>query len=367
MKTMRIVILSQEPQRAPLCLTVDEDGAAAWRKLHADDATESRQVWTALVVPGIEAAARWLHLPTHNAAQALAAARLQWEDEVALGGDGLHLALGPLVEDGHRLVVAVSRERMQAWLEEAWQHGVEPDLVIPDHLALPEPEDGDVLAAWTPEGVVIVRGRRLAFACENDILPALLGDRPVKNCDPAAAARLMADGLRDPAVNLLQGEFAPRRQAWDGRLVRIAILAGLLLLSPVLLRLGEALDLHFAAGRLRSETLAAAQQAVPAGAGGDAIAALAQRARQLDIASGGGPAGRIAHFYAALESRADIQLESLRLTQDGGLAISLHHPSPAELESLAAALRPVGLSTAVEGTRPDGGRSVSEVRVGDTP
>lgn len=367
MKTMRVVILSQEPQRAPLCLTVNEDGAAAWCKLHAGDALEIGQAWTVLVVPGIEAVVRWQHLPTRNVGQALAAARLQWEDEVALGADGLHLALGALEEDGHRLVVAVSQERMQAWLEEARQHGVEPDLVIPDHLALPEPDDGDVLAAWTQEGGAIVRGRRLAFACENDMLPALLGDRPVKNCDPAGAARLMADSLRDPAVNLLQGEFAPRRQAGDGRLVRIAILAGLLLLSPVLLRLGEALDLHFSAGRLRSETLAAAQQAVSAGAGGDPIAALAQRARQLDLTSSGGPAGRIAHFYAALESRADIQLESLRLTQDGGFAMSLRHSSPAELESLAAALRPVGLSLAVEGTRPDGGRSVSEVRVGGAP
>src|SRR5688572_20361081 len=124
MKTMRIVILPQEPQRPPLCLTVDEDGTAAWRKLHADDTAQSPQTWTALVVPGIEAAARWLHLPTRNAGQALAAARLQWEDEVALGSDGLHLSLGPMEEDGYRLVVAVSRERMRDWLEEARQLGV---------------------------------------------------------------------------------------------------------------------------------------------------------------------------------------------------------------------------------------------------
>jgi general secretion pathway protein L len=372
MKTMRIVILSQEPQKAPLCLTLDEDGAAAWRKLHADDVAERRPVWTALVVPGIEAAARWLHLPTRNAGQALAAARLQWEDEVALDVEDLHLALGPLEEDGHRLVVAVSRQRMQDWLEEARQHGIDPGLVIPDHLALAwqahgVAEDGEVLAAWTPEGVVIVRGRRLAFACDNDMLPVLLADRPVKNCDPAIAAGLMAEGLRDPAVNLLQGEFAPRRKDEDSKWIRIAILAGLLLLSPVLLRLGEALDLHFAAGRLRAETLAAAQEAIPIGTGGDALAGLAQRARQLDLASGGGPAGRIAHFYAALEDAADVQLEDLRLTPDGGLAASLRHTSPGELEALAAALRRGGLAMTVESSRPDGGRHVSEIRLGGVP
>jgi general secretion pathway protein L len=368
MKDMRIVILSQEPQKAPLCLTLDEEGTAAWRKLHPEDEVEWRGR-TALVVPGIEATARWLHLPTHNMAQALAAAQLQWEDETALGADALHLALGPLEADGHRLAVAVSRERVQAWLDEARRHGVEPDLVIPDHLALPEPEDDQTLMAGMPDGIAILRARRLAFACESGMLPALLGDRAVTACDPAAAARLMATGVTQPAVNLLQGEFSPRRKELyrDRRYLRAAILAALLLLSPVLLQLGDALRLHFATGALRAETLAVAEAAVPASAGGDAIAALMQRARQLELASGGGSAGRIAHFYAALESRPDIQLESLKLTPEGGLAASLRHTLPGELESLAAALRPAGLTLVVEGTRLDGGRSVSDIRLGDTP
>ena len=364
----RIVILSQEPQRAPLCLTLDEDGTAAWRKLHPDD-EKDWQGRTALVVPGIEATARWLHLPTRNMAQALAAARLQWEDETALGAETLHLALGPLEEDGHRLAVAVSRDRMRAWLDEARRHGVAPDLVIPDHLALPEPEDDQALMAGMPDGIAIVRGRRLAFACESGMLPALLGNRSVTACDPATAARLMAAGVTRPAVNLLQGEFAARATDWhrDRRYLRAAILAALLLLSPVLLQLGDALRLHFAAGALRAQTLAAAEAAVPAGAGGDAIAVLARAARQRELASGGGPAGRIAHFYAALESRADIQLESLKLTPEGGLAASLRHTSPGELESLAAALRSAGLPMLVDGTRPDGGRSVSDIRLGGVP
>jgi len=358
---MRIVILPQAPQRAPLCLTVDKDGTAAWRRLHPGE--DAGTGWTALVVPGIEAVARWLHLPTRNTAQALAAARLQWENAAALGNEALHLAVGPLEADGHRLVVAVARERLQAWLEEAKAHGVEPDLVIPDHLALPEPADGEVLTARMPDGAVIARGPRLAFACEDEMLPALLGGRPARSADPAMAARLMAEGLRTPAVNLLQGAFADRRTAWhrDRRVWRVAILAGLLLASPVLLRLGEGAWLSLAAARIGAETRAAAAAVAP---GPDPIAALAEQVRRRDLAAGGGAAGRIAHLAAALEQSADVQLEGLRVTAEGDVAAAVRHASPAELEALTAALRGKGVTVSVDGSRPDAGRTVSDLRLG---
>jgi len=364
MNTMRIVILPQEPGKAPLCLTVDDSGTSAWRKLHPDEAPDNGT--TALVVPGIEASARWLHLPTRQAAQALAAARLQWEDESALSDEALHLALGPLEEDGHRLAVAVARERMQVWLEEARAFGVEPDLVIPDHLALPEPLDGETQAARMPDGTAIVRGPRLAFACEIDMLPALLGERKVTSLDPALAARLMAQAVRHPAINLLQGAFAARRSEWhrDRRVLRIAILAGLLLLSPLLLRLGEGVHLHFAAQGLRSDSIAAAAQIAP---GNDPVAALAERARRVELATGGGPAGAMTQLLAALEASADLQLEGMTVAHDGAVTASLRHASPAELDALAASLRSKGVVMAVAASRPDAGRTVSDIRLGGTP
>jgi general secretion pathway protein L len=361
MNIMRIVILPQEQGKAPLCLTMDDSGTTAWRRLHPGEAWDGGP--TTLVVPGIEVSARWLHLPTRHAAQALAAARLQWDDESALPSEALHLALGPLEEDGHRLAVAVARERLQSWLEDARQAGVVPDLVIPDHLALPEPLDGETQAARMPDGTAIVRGPRLAFACEIDMLPALLGERPVKSLDPTLAARLMAQAVRHPAINLLQGAFAARRSEWhrDRRMLRIAILAGLLLLSPFLLRLGEGLVLHFAAQGLRSDSVAAAAQIAP---GKDPVASLAERARRVDLAGGGGPASAMAQLLAALEAHADLQLEGMTVQDDGAVTAMLRHASPAELEALAASLRTRGVAMTVAASRPDAGRTVSDIKLG---
>jgi len=361
MNIMHIVILPQDKGKAALCLTVDDNGRSAWRKLNAGE--EMDGVPTALVVPGIETSARWLHLPTRDATQALAAARLQWEGESAFTGEALHLALGPLEDDGYRLAVAVSPARIQAWLDEARQHGVTPDLVLPDHLALPAPPDGEIHAARMPDGTAIVRGHRLAFSCEIDMLPALLGERPVKSLDPALAARLMAQCVRDPAINLLQGAFAPRRCGWhrDRRMLRIAILAGLLVLSPLLLRLGEGAYLQYAAHGLRQDSLAAAAQIVP---GNDPVASLAQRVRRVDLAGGGGPAGALVQLLAALEPGADLQLEGLTVAADGVVTALLRHASPGELEALAVSLRDRGVAMTVVASRPDAGRTLSDIRLG---
>src|SRR5690606_29158603 len=98
--------------------------------------------------------------------------------------------------------------------------------------------------------------------------------------------------------------------------IRTMLLAGLLLATPVLMNLGQALQLHISAQRLRTESAAVAASVLPKGmAQGtfaqDPLPVLQERLRQLDLASGGGPAGRIAKFFSALESLADIQLEGL--------------------------------------------------------
>lgn len=358
---MRIVILSQETEKPPLCLMVEPGGGIAWRRLHSGDAAGEGE--TVLVVPGLEAAARWLHLPTRNASQARAAARLQWEDQNALPGEALHLALGPLEEDGHRLVVAVAQARMQEWLDMARQHGVTPDLVLPDYLALPESGDGEAMAARMPDGHAILRGVRLAFACESELLPALLGDRPVKSLDSVAAARLMSESARAPAINLLQGDFAVRQAGWrDGRrLRRVAMLAALLLASPVLLSLGAGVRLDLAAQGLRADSLAAAAAVAP---GDDPLAALAQEARRTELAAGGGPMGLVAGLAAALEAEADLQLEGLELAADGAIMAGLRHASPEELDALTALLRRRGIMVTVARSRPEAGRIISDLRLG---
>lgn len=374
MKT-RIVIQPQDTLKSPICVTIEEPGTVpGWRKLHSDDDRDTSDLWTVLVVPGIDATARWLHLPTRNEAQARAAARMQLEDELALGAEELHLALGPLEKDGHRLAVAVSRERIRAWIEEARRYGLSPDVLIPDHLALHEPTNEETIAAEMADGTVVVRGARMAFSCDRDLVPMLLKDKGAIQYDQIAAGHLIAQGALKPAVNLLQGEFAVRRRGrlLDSNQTRIALLAGLLLASPVLMNLGQALQLHVSAQGLRTESAAVAASVLPDGISQgtlaqDSVPVLQERLRQLDLASGGGSAGRVAKFFSALESIPDIQIEGLTMAGGGGLRASLRHATAADLDRLSGTLRKNVIEMRVETSRQEAGQIVSDVRLGGGP
>jgi len=369
MKTARIVIYPSDPQKALVCTTIGEPRTMpGWRKLHPGDA-ESSDLWTVMVVPGIEVTARWLHLPTRSEKQALAAARMQMEDELALGTQALHLALGPLEQDGFRLVVSVSREQMQAWLDGARQHGLEPDLLIPDHLTLPEPADAQTLAAQMPDGVAIVRGPRLAFCCDSDLLPMLLKDVTATSTSQPALERMITQGALAPPVNLLQGEFGVRRRGGflTGNRVRLAVMAGLLLISPVLIQIGQAVHLHISAQRLKAESAVAAASVLPAGAAvQNPVQALQDRFRQLDLTSSG-PAGRIALLFSTLEAAGGIQLESLTVMSDGMLQVSLRHPVAEDIDKLGIALAGNGIEMRKVSSREDSGVMVSDVRLGGRP
>ncbi len=339
-----------------------------WRKLHPGDA-KSSDLWTVMVVPGIEVTARWLHLPTRSEKQALAAARMQMEDELALGAQALHLALGPLEQDGFRLVVSVSREQMQVWIDSARQHGLEPDVLIPDHLTLPEPVDGQTLAALMPDWVAIVRGPRLAFCCDSDLLPVLLKDVAPTTASPPQLERMITQGALTPPVNLLQGEFAVRRRGGflTGNRLRLAVLAGLLLISPVLIQIGQAVHLHISAERLKAQSAAAAASVLPAGAAvQNPVQALQDRFRQLDLAAGG-PARRIARLFSTLEAAGGVQIESLTVASDGVLQASLRHPMAQDIEKLGVALRGNGIEMRKVSSRDESGVMVTDVALGGSP
>lgn len=369
MKSARIVIYPSDPQKALVCTTIGEPGTMpGWRKLHPGDA-ESSDLWTVMVVPGIEVTARWLHLPTRSEKQALAAARMQMEDELALGTQALHLALGPLEQDGFRLVVSVSREQMQAWIDGARQHGLEPDVLIPDHLTLPEPADAQTLAAQMPDEVAIVRGPRLAFCCDSDLLPVLLKDVAPTTASPPQLERMITQGALTPPVNLLQGEFAVRRRGpfLAGNRLRLGVLAGLLLISPVVMQIGQAVHLQISAQQLKAQSAAAAASVLPAGTVvQNPVQALQDRFRQMDLASGG-PAGRIARLFSTLEAADGVQLESLTVASDGMLQASLRHPMAQDIEKLGVALRGTGIEMRKVSSRDESGVMVTDVTMGGRP
>lgn len=368
MRRKRLVFAPHDPQAPPTYLLLNEFGEPVGRgeqPAYAEPAAVPTDV--VLVVPGVDAVARWLRLPGRNEAQARAAAASLLEDERALADEALHLALGPVEPDGERLVVAVSAARMQSWLDLARMLGLEPVAVVPDHLLLPQPEDQEPVGVEAG-GLLTVRGRGLAFTCEPDLAPALLDGRNLRRLDDSRVVEeLWAAGARQPAIDLLQGAFAPK----DGRrleprmLRRAAVLAALLLLSPIALNGAEAVRLNLAAQAAEAHAAQAAATVLPKGTSlNDPAAQTMAQLERMELAAGGGPAGLTAELFRGLADIEQAQVESLTISDDGALRASISHVNYSDMNVLGEALGRRGVAFREEGTRDDAGRIVSDIILG---
>ena len=95
------------------------------------------------------------------------------EEQLAADVNSLHFAIGPRDADGMVAVAVVDRELLATWLETLITAGLEPEAMIPETLALPEPEAGWVLAA--DDTTVLLRSGDLSgYAMDRDAAPALL-------------------------------------------------------------------------------------------------------------------------------------------------------------------------------------------------
>ncbi|WP_374467853.1 type II secretion system protein GspL [Phenylobacterium sp.] len=366
MRRICLVFAPQDPQRAPTYLLVDPFGDVVGRGEQPvqagppDPATD-----VVLVVPGVEVTARWLHLPTRSDAQARAAAALMLEGETALADEPLHLAVGALEEDGHRLVAAVTEPRLRGWLDLARTYGLALDHVVPDHLMVAEPEgEAPVAVRWGD--LVVVRGRRLAFTCEPELAPALLDPMPPVE-EGEAAERRLAAGASLAGLDLRQGAFAAADTSRPARrdLVRAGILAGVLLASPLIIDAAGTVRLNLAAGRLEQEAARTVAGILPKGAAVNDPAVQAQAALQrAQLAAGGGPAGLAARLFAALSEIDQAQAESLIVSPDGALRATVSHTNYSDVEVLRGALARAGMALREGATREEGGRIVTDVIVG---
>ncbi|HEX2558749.1 type II secretion system protein GspL [Phenylobacterium sp.] len=371
MTAWRLIFIPSDHQAAPAVRVIDAEGRIFERgTLQIGPNPAPAGARTVLVAPGMDVAVHWLQLPTRNDVQARAAAALLLEERLARPAGEAHLALGPRDAEDHRLAAAVEKSRMQSWASLAGLHGVRPDLVVPDHLLLPEPDGEEVFAA-DMGGWLAVRGRRLAFSCEPDMLEVLLPDRSVRRTDDEAAlAKLWAKALAAPAVNLLQGDFDPARaeQVAPRDLRRAAVLAAVALIAPALVLGVQAWRYDRAADA--AERAAAAQVAtvLPNGqAVTDPLAQAQARLAGLELAAGGGPISASAQLFAAVETIQEAQVETLIVSPEGEVRAGISHTNYSDVELLREAMRKAGLAFREESSREEGGRLMSDVIVGSRP
>lgn len=296
---------------------------------------------TVLVVPGVDVRLFWLELPAGNPAQVLAAARLALADHVAEDPATLHLAFGAAIAGTPRLVAAVERSRMQDWLARASSLGITPDLVVPDCLLLPEPDDGSTHAvAW--DGRWLLRGTRLAASVEPDLAPLLTGLPDLKPDGDA----LHSFATTPPPLDLLQYAFAPQRAtAAAPRWRRLLWLAAAVLLSPLLLVLAEALRYEIGARLLHGRATDAVAAQLGGTVDGDPLQAL-ESARQ----QGGSALARSGDALArALAASPGLRLERFEYNEGAPVRIHVQHPDADALATLQRQLQAAGMRPAVVG------------------
>lgn len=342
---VQLLLLPRDPSAPATRLTVSEDGRIlAKRRQAGDDPAHG-----VLAVPGDACRVFRLRLPARSAAQARAAARLMLRDRLADDPDRLHLAIGTPTADWHRLVVAVDPVLLRGWLARAAESGFEADHVVPTPLLLDTPPP-DVVRVAEFDGQWLVHGGGLCFAAERDVAAQVLEGRATEHLPDAEAA--FARGALPPAIDLLQDVFAIRaepRRGWPAWR-RAAILAGILVLSPLLLAASGALRDHFAARQAEAQAADLVRGVLPAmPPGADPLDVLRSHWNDLQGADRfATSSGRLFEAVAGIDGAEMDRLE----WRDGMLHAAVVLPDAAGLEQLRSTLSAAGLELVEEGTAP---------------
>lgn len=189
---------------------LEDRAIATGRASRAQDLPATPAQRTVLAVPGSDVHVRRVALPAATPAQARAGAAFAFETVLASTTD-IHFALGARQDSaGHRLVAAIAKARLSAWLEACARLDVVPQRVVVDFTLLsPEPHCAEALALG--DRVLIGAGQLGGFAIEAPLAPAVLRqwlqDHPgVKEvCIPQDLAPLFSDEAFAPRLRVHEG------------------------------------------------------------------------------------------------------------------------------------------------------------------
>lgn len=311
-----------------------------------------------LAVPGQAIVTRRLAIARARPAQTLSVALNELAQDMTEPAADLHGVMGAPSPNGERLAAAVKAGMLDSWLIRAAELGLTPDVILPDSLLPPPPEDG----GWTALNLfdrVAVHGRDGAFTAEPDLAAAVIGSgamTAMEDDDQITAAVIAA--AFDPPLNLLDGRSTGERTAWRSWR-RAMILTAAVAAMPLLMIASEAMRFEFIAGALDRRSKEAVRAAWP-DAAPDADAAVEAR-RRLGPLLTGGFSGQTAALFTAIEAVESAALESLVLDDAGEMRAAISHRDYADLERLNAVLADHGLFLTEESVLEENGRMISDV------
>lgn len=347
-----------------------EHGGAEWGLFDADgtalegpgdglpEAARATNARVVALAPGESVLLTQAVVPTRNPARLRRALPYAVEDRLAADVDTLHVAAGPRAAGGAIATAVVARSRLEQWLEALRQAGLEPDAIVPEPLALPLEAGTHTLLV--ENGRVVVRlAEARGFAGEAALLDAVT---PEPRCPvvvhEAGEARLpevwngnarrqrfqgpalalLARGATDCSLNLMQGDYPPRRHArGTGRLWRVA---AALLLAWGVLELGlsafDAWRLERQSRELQASIESVFTETFPGARVVDPRAQMTQQLRTLG-ADRGDALMLLRRVAPALQAQPSVSLQSAEF-RDGVLTLALTASSLAELDRLQAAV-----------------------------
>jgi len=364
-----VVTLPEDAQAQPLWMRVIDGamvkGGAGAEWLPACGLSELPKDCTVMLVPpaGLTAL-HWISHPDMPARQGRAAARIE-ALSASIGPADALLAAANENDDAERphVVAVASRADMQHWLLWAQHHGLDPDMVVPAPLLLPEPDEGYVAGAVG--GARVLRGPDGALADDEALAAALAGSAGVKLLPAEAVNRTVIAALDAPPLNLRQGDFAKRaRRSLDKQwLTRVAVWIGGILLVSLLISLIGIIRMNVAASSLDSESVALAQKLLPGvdsaeQAETDLDARLAQR--------GAGPyifSGPLAGVFTAMQANPNVTLTRVSRQADGLMSATLSGPRPEDVNAVLVALQEAGFTITATSSQAPGGQTLVDITV----
>jgi general secretion pathway protein L len=315
-----------------------------------------------MVPPAAMVTLHWADYPELAPRQGRAAARL-----AALGGaivpaDQLFAAANENDDPALPHIVAVAaRSDMQHWLLWAQHHGLDPDIIVPAPLLLPEPAEG--VAQGELGGELLLRGKDIALS--GDLALVLPTDATVEPVSLDQIAQRAAAALERPPLDMRQGDLAKRvrRTADKGTIARIVLWSALILLASLLIMLVGVVRQHVVASNLNAESLALARPVVPGA--GDLDQAEAEIERQLAARGAGAYAftAPVAALLSALQDAPAVSLTALSRDPDGMIRGTLAAAKVEEINAVLLALQGAGFTITATPSRDPGGRTLADITV----
>ena len=340
-----------------------------------------------LVLPGDRINTHLTTLSAKNERQIRAAAPFAIEDDVASDLEDVHLALGPLVsETGIRIVQAIDRQYMSAWLDAAKATGLALNSIVADHTLLSSSDEA-CRRLQVGERTLISYGLWSASidnALKDQItLPAITEATSIMSLSPEPEAdvpKITEIQVDDPlsylsektfgsTISLMQGEFEGRHESGNSpldfgqwRMPAVLLASVALLLSG--LTTYEGVRYRQETQNARVETESIFKAAFP-----DVTRVVNPRAQlRAQLGSSGSPGSDFlalnSILTSAIEANTGVDVHSIRYdVQQSQLQASISFSAYSDLAQLKEGIDGLGGQVEEGGSRQSGGRRLGEITV----